>query len=65
MRCSEEHCITCSDEGTVMTVLRTSGDSAPCRDGDGDEVEVDTSLVEAGPGDKVLVHARVALAVGV
>jgi hydrogenase maturation factor len=57
------HCITCSDEGIEMTVVRAAGDTALCRDPDGGEAEVDVALVDAvAPGDTVLVHARVALA---
>jgi hydrogenase maturation factor len=61
--CPEGHCITCSDEGVEMTVVRARGESAVCRDPDGEPADVDVALVDAvGPGDVVLVHAGVALA---
>ncbi|HEU5333925.1 MAG TPA: HypC/HybG/HupF family hydrogenase formation chaperone [Actinocrinis sp.] len=57
-RCTDEVCITCSDEGRVGEVL------GPGRDGlarvlvDGSEESVATLLVDpVAPGDLVLVHA--------
>lgn len=57
-------CITCGDVAVPLTVLRASdsGD-AVCEDADGRTEIVATDLV--GPvaaGDRVLVHARVAIA---
>jgi hydrogenase maturation factor len=61
--CEHGHCITCSDEGIEMTVLRAAGETAVCRDPDGGAADVDVALVDAvAPGDVVLVHAGVALA---
>jgi hydrogenase maturation factor len=63
--CGEGHCITCSDEGIEMTVLRATGADglAACRDAGGEDAEIDVALVEAvRPGDVVLVHAGVAIA---
>jgi hydrogenase maturation factor len=57
-----EHCITCSDEGTPMRVLRLREDAlALCEDAGGAHHTVELALVDAGPGDEVLVHAGVAL----
>ena len=55
-------CITCGDVAVPLTVLEASGSDARCRDDDGREETVATELVGAvGPGDRLLVHARVAL----
>ena len=64
MSCGSHHCITCSDEGTSMRVLRLDPDRslALCAGEDGERVTVEVSLLEAvAPGDVVLVHAAVAL----
>jgi hypothetical protein len=59
--CDDGHCVTCSDEATVLRVLAVRGDgTALCEDGS----EVMTDLVD-GPlavGDSLLVHAGAALA---
>jgi hydrogenase maturation factor len=59
-----DHCITCGDQATSMTVLRVDADRALalCA-GDGDERRtVDVALLEpVAPGERVLVHADVAL----
>jgi len=63
--CSQEHCITCSDEGVAMTVLRTDPERglALCADLEGARHTAETALVELpGPGDVLLVHAGVAIA---
>jgi hydrogenase maturation factor len=49
--CHSDHCITCGDEGIPMTVLRI----------DDAKSSVEIALVEAEPGDELLVHAGVAL----
>ena len=58
-------CVTCSDQGIEMRVveLDTSG-LARCRTaGDADDTLIDVELVApVAPGDLVLVHAGVALA---
>ena len=61
MSCGAEHCITCGDDGVPMTVLRTREDLALCEDPEGGHHTVELALVDAGPGDRVLVHAGVAL----
>ncbi len=56
-----DHCITCSDDGAPMRVLRVKDDLALCEDADGAHHTVEVALVDAAPGDEVLVHAGVAL----
>lgn len=54
-------CITCSDEGRLAEVVRTSGGTARARSGDGVE-DVDLSLVgDVSPYDLLVVHAGMAL----
>jgi hydrogenase assembly chaperone HypC/HupF len=64
LACHDEHCITCGDEGVPMRVLRidrTRG-LALCAASDGVRGTVEIALVEpVAPGDRVLVHAGVAL----
>jgi hydrogenase maturation factor len=62
--CHSDHCITCSDEGLPMTVLRVDDSRALalCATADGSRESVEIALV--GPvaeGDTLLVHAKVAL----
>jgi hypothetical protein len=61
--CTDEVCITCSDEGRLGEVVKIWTDGrAEVRTADGPE-EVDTTLIEtARPGDLVLIHAGLALA---
>ena len=57
-------CITCGDEGIVMRVLavdETRG-LALCETAAGERSTVEIALVDAGPGDDVLVHAGTAIA---
>ncbi|GFG50645.1 hydrogenase assembly protein HupF [Mycolicibacterium agri] len=60
--CTDEVCITCSDEGRLGEVLRPADDgTAHVRTATGTET-VSTVLVEAlTPGDLVLVHAGMAI----
>jgi hydrogenase expression/formation protein HypC len=64
-RCgAEQHCITCSDEGVPMRVLRLdeARGLALCEADDGRHETVETALVDGvAPGARVLVHAAVAL----
>jgi hydrogenase maturation factor len=62
--CGAEHCITCSDEGVPMRVLRLDAGRglALCASAEGARVTVETALVDpVAIGDEVLVHAAVAL----
>ena len=55
-------CITCGDVAVPMRVMRAGDDGlADCVAEDGQHSEVDLALVDAGPGDEVLVHACVAI----
>jgi hydrogenase maturation factor len=56
-------CITCGDVGVEMRVIAVGdGGLATCAGDDGERREVETALVGAlAPGDRVLVHADVAL----
>ena len=57
----EDHCITCGDVGIEMRVVDVRDGLAVC-EADGEEREVETALVDAvEPGDRLLVHADVAL----
>ena len=59
-----DHCITCSDEGIPMKVERIDDvrGLALCAAEDGSKSTVEIALVSVEPGDRVLVHAGVALA---
>jgi hydrogenase maturation factor len=62
--CTGPTCITCSDAAVAVTVLRLLGDGLALVDtGGGPAEEVSVALVDAGPGDVVLVHAGEAIAV--
>jgi len=58
-----DHCITCSDEGIPMRVDRIDDARglALCSAEDGSKSAVEIALVDVAPGDRVLVHAGVAL----
>ncbi|HTJ76631.1 MAG TPA: HypC/HybG/HupF family hydrogenase formation chaperone [Acidimicrobiales bacterium] len=59
--CTDEICITCSDEGRPAEVVSVDGDEALVRTPDGEET-IDVSLIDApAPGDLVLVHAGFAI----
>jgi hydrogenase maturation factor len=58
----EQGCITCGDVAVVLTVASIAGADAMCRDEQGREELVATELVgDVQPGDRVLVHAGVAI----
>jgi hydrogenase maturation factor len=62
--CGYDHCITCSDEGVPMRVLKLdpARGVALCEDESGSHATVETALVDTvAPGDELLVHAGVAL----
>jgi hydrogenase maturation factor len=58
-----DHCITCSDEGIEMQVERIDNARglALCAADDGSKSTVEIALVSVRAGDRVLVHAGVAL----
>jgi hydrogenase maturation factor len=59
---AEPGCITCGDVAVVLTVASLEGADARCLDELGREELVAVELVgDVGPGDRVLVHAGVAL----
>ena len=59
--CTDEVCITCSDEGRLAEIVTVEGDEAVVRTPDGTE-RVDISLLEPpAPGDLILVHAGFAI----
>jgi hydrogenase maturation factor len=59
---AEPGCITCGDVAVVLTVATVDGSDACCRDEQGREELVATELVgEVRAGDRVLVHAGVAI----
>lgn len=56
-------CVTCGDVAVPLTVLASRGVDARCRDAEGREEVVATELVgPVSPGDRLLVHAGVAIA---
>jgi hydrogenase maturation factor len=59
------HCITCSDDGVPMTVVKVDEDRllALCEDGEGARSSVEIALVDLPePGATLLVHAGTAIA---
>lgn len=56
-------CITCSDVAVAVRVRELMADGLAMVDTDAGPEEVSVALVEAGPGDIVLVHAKEAIAV--
>jgi hydrogenase maturation factor len=62
--CADGHCITCSDEGVPMLVLRvdTARELALCTDAVGARSTVEVALIDRpANGDLLLVHAGTAL----
>ncbi|HEV7209856.1 MAG TPA: HypC/HybG/HupF family hydrogenase formation chaperone [Mycobacteriales bacterium] len=59
---AEPGCITCGDVAVALTVTSLVGADACCQDDQGREELVATELVgDVQPGDRVLVHAGVAI----
>jgi hydrogenase maturation factor len=54
-------CITCSDDATSARVVRLLDDGMALVDTGDSAEEIDLSLVDAAPGDTVLIHAKVAI----
>jgi hydrogenase expression/formation protein HypC len=61
--CDGEVCITCSDTAVEVTVLRVGPDDLAVVDTGQGEEEVSVALVPARAGDRILVHAKEAIAV--
>ncbi len=64
MSCEDpRHCITCGDDGVPMRVLAIDAERrlALCADERGARLSVEIALVDAAPGDTLLVHAGTAL----
>jgi hydrogenase maturation factor len=59
--CTDDVCITCSDQGRVAEVTAVYGDGRADVVVGGRPEVVDASLVDAAPGDLLLVHAGVAV----
>ncbi len=62
--CASDHCITCSDEGLPMRVVRLDAGRALalCEDDAGGRSTVEVALIDAAAvGDTLLVHAGTAL----
>ena len=63
--CVSQHCITCSDDGEPMTVVRVDRERglALCSSDGGLRATVETALVEpVVAGQRLLVHAGTAIA---
>ena len=57
-----ETCVSCGDAAAVLEVVSTEGTDALCRSADGGTETVAIELVApVAVGDRLLVHARVAL----
>ncbi|MBA3288001.1 MAG: HypC/HybG/HupF family hydrogenase formation chaperone [Acidimicrobiia bacterium] len=55
-------CITCGDVAVTLTVVSLDGVDAVCRADDGGTEVIAVELVgPVAPGDRLLVHAKVAL----
>jgi hydrogenase expression/formation protein HypC len=60
--CQGEVCITCSDQAVEVTVVELRPGGLALVDTGAGLEEVSVALVEAGVGDRVLVHAKEAIA---
>lgn len=61
--CHDEVCVTCADLAVQVTVVRLLGDGIAVVDTGAGAEEVSVALVDARPGDGILVHAKEAIAV--
>ncbi len=61
--CHDEVCITCSDAAVAVRVTALLGRGLALVDTGRGQEEVSVALVDAVPGDVVLVHAKEAIAV--
>jgi hydrogenase maturation factor len=60
--CHDGVCITCSDTAVEVTVVELLEDELAVVDTGSTREEVSVALVEAGVGDRILVHAGEAIA---
>jgi hydrogenase maturation factor len=62
--CTSTTCITCGDVAVPMRVILVDEERclALCEAETGERETVEIALVDAGPGDEVLVHAGTAIA---
>ena len=62
--CTSETCITCGDVAVAMRVIEVDEERclALCESAEGERSTVEIALVDAAPGDEVLVHAGTAIA---
>ena len=62
--CTSDTCITCGDVAVAMRVIEVDEERclALCESAAGERSTVEIALVDAAPGDEVLVHAGTAIA---
>ena len=60
--CHDGVCLTCSDTAVEVTVVELLEDELAVVDTGSTREEVSVALVEAGVGDRILVHAGEAIA---
>jgi hydrogenase expression/formation protein HypC len=61
--CRDDVCITCSDTAVEVRVLRLLEDEMALVETGASKETISVALVTARPGDRLLVHAREAIAV--
>jgi hydrogenase expression/formation protein HypC len=61
--CHADVCITCSDTAVPVRVAELLGDGLAVVDTEAGPEEISVALVDAAPGDVVLVHAKEAIAI--
>jgi hydrogenase maturation factor len=59
--CGEDVCITCSDVAVAVRIHAVLPDGLAVVETEAGPEEISIALVDAGPGDVVLVHAKEAL----
>ena len=60
--CTSETCITCGDVAVAIRVIEVDEERCLCESAEGERSTVEIALVDAAPGDEVLVHAGTAIA---
>jgi hydrogenase maturation factor len=61
--CHGDSCVTCADEAVAVRVLRLLDDQLATVATEAGEEVVSVALVQARPGDTVLVHAGESIAI--